>query len=170
MTGRGIGLTVMGLGLLLGAAACGDSTSPDAETAEQLAFIDNIVPHHQMASMMADDAIAKANREGLRTLATAMKADQNREIAQYRAIRQLLVGVDTTPPPMPPEPMPAGPDFDREWLMMMINHHQGAINTSTLAHGVGVRSRLDSLAHHTIEEQRREQQDMRDSLAAWYGS
>ena len=43
----------------------------------------------------------------------------------------------------------ASPDFDRQWLMMMIDHHQGAIDLSTLAHGSNVRSTLDSLAHHT---------------------
>jgi hypothetical protein len=33
-----------------------------------------------------------------------------------------------------------------------------------LAHGADVRSDLDSLAHHTVEEQRREQAEFRDSL------
>ena len=152
-------------------AACSDDegTGPDASVEEQRAFIDGIVPHHQMASMMADEAIAKAVHAGLRTMAETMKADQNREIEQYKDIRQQLLGSEDTPDPMMMAPMPAGPDFDRRWLMTMIEHHQGAIDMSTLAHGSNVRSTLDSLAHHTIEEQKKEQQDMRDSLRVCYG-
>lgn len=65
---------------------------PAPSVEEQRAFIDGIVPRHEMASMMADDAIAKA------------------------------------------------------------------------------RSKPDSLAHHTNEEQKKEQQDMRDSIRVWYGT
>ena len=166
--------SVIGVAVVsLFAAACSDDdegTGPDASVEERRAFIDGIVPHHQAASMMADDAIAKATRPGLRTLAQAMKADQNREIEQYKDIRQQLLGSEDTPDPMMMAPMPAGPDFDRRWLMTMIEHHQGAIDMSTLAHGSNVRSTLDSLAHHTIEEQKKEQQDMRDSLRVWYGT
>lgn len=170
---RGARRTLVSVLLLMATialAACGRSTTePDASVEEQRAWIDNIVPHHQVAGMMADEAMVKAVHQGLRNIAMRMKEDQDREIAAFREIRRNLVGSDTTPPPMRPEPIPAGPEFDREWLLMMINHHQGAINGSTLAHGAGVRSRLDSLAHHTIDEQRREQQEFRDSLRVWYG-
>ena len=149
--------------------ACSDNgTEPDASTEEQVAFIDNIVPHHQVANMMADEAIAKAVHQGLRNIAQRMKDDQTREIGEYLTIREQLTGADTTPEPMMPAPMPGGPDFDRRWILMMIDHHQGAINNSLLAHGSGVESKLDSLAHHTIEEQRREQEELRDSLNVWY--
>lgn len=164
--------SVIGVAVVaLFAAACSndDNTGPDASVEEQRAFIDGIVPHHQMASMMADDAIAKAVHAGLRTMAQTMKTDQNREIERYKDVRQQLLGSRDTPDPMMMMPMPAGPDFDRQWMLMMIDHHQGAIDMSTLAHGSSVRSTLDSLAHHTIEEQKKEQQDMRDSLRVWYG-
>ena len=107
-----------------------------------------------MANEMADDAIMKAVHPWLKTFAQNMKADQTREIAQYREIRRLIAGSDTTPDPMMNLPMPAGPNFDREWILMMVDHHQGAINNSLLAHGAGVQIRLDSLAHHTIDEQK----------------
>lgn len=153
-------------GLLFAAACSDDVTGPTADEARS--YIDNLVPHHQIATMMADDALAKAVRAGLRSMAQQMKTDQTREVAELKAIRRELVGSDTTPPPMKPEPIPPGPNYDREWLLMMINHHQGAINNSTLIHGLGVSGKLDSLAHHTIDEQKREQQEMRDSLRVWY--
>lgn len=149
--------------------ACSDDPAATASEDEQVAYIDNLVPHHQMALMMADDAILKAVHQGLRNIAQRMKADQSLEIAELKEIRRDLVGSDSTPPPMKPEPITAGPNFDREWIMMMIAHHQGAINNSTLAHGAGIRSRLDSIAHSAIEKQRREQQELRDSLRVWYG-
>ena len=167
-------LRVLGIALAMVAvaAACGDDdpASPDASVDEQLAYIDNIVPHHQIALIRADEALQKAVHQGLKNIATRMKEDQGREIAEFKAIKMELAGTDTTRPPTMPQPIPAGPDFDRQWLMMMINHHQGAIDNSTLAHGVGVGGRLDSLAHHTIDEQRREQQEFKDSLRVWYGA
>ena len=99
-----------------------------------------------------------------------MTANQNRESEQYQDIRQQLLGSEETPDPMMMQPIPAGPDFDRPWLLMMIEHDQGAIDMSTLAHGSNVRSTLDSLAHHTIEERKKEQQDVRDSQRVWYGT
>lgn len=151
-------------------AACSDTTAPTASTDQNVAYIDGIVPHHQIATMRADEALAKAVHPGLRAIATRMKADQGQEIAEFKSVRQQLVGTDTTPPPMTPASIPAGADFDRQWLMMMINHHQGAIDMSTLALGAGVRSPLDSLARHTIDEQKMEQQAFRDSIRVWYGS
>lgn len=162
-------VSTIAIAVLLGACSDDDPTSPIARVDEQVAFIDNIVPHHEIANMMADEALAKATRQWLRDFARRMMEDQTREIAEYREIRDSLTGIDTTPPPMRPEPMPAGADFDRRWILMMVAHHQGAINNATLAHGSGVRSRLDSLAHHTIEEQREEQEELLDSLQVWYG-
>lgn len=151
------------------ASACEDVTEPEASEEEQVAYIDGIVPHHQIATMRADEALAKAVHQGLKNIAQRMKEDQGREIALFKEIRRDLTGSDETPMPMEPKEIPAGPDFDRQWILMMLNHHQGAIDMSTLAHGSGVEAQLDSLAHHTIEEQRREQQELRDSLRVWYG-
>jgi uncharacterized protein (DUF305 family) len=155
--------------LALGASvACDDdSTEPDATTEEQVAYIDQIVPHHEVASMRADEALTKAVHEGLEAMAQRMKDDQTREIAQFKQIRLELTGSDSTPPPMMPRPIPAGPEFDREWILMMVDHHQGAIHMSALAHGANIGGRLDSLAHHTME-QARERDEMMDSLAVWY--
>ena len=156
------------LSFVLATGACDDATGADATEEEQVAYIDGIVPHHQVASMMADEAIQKAVHAGLRTMAQGMKTDQGREVSEFKAIRVELTGSDQTPAPMQPKEIPPGPNFDRQWIMMMIDHHQGAIDMSTLAHGADIRARLDSLAHHTIDEQRREQQEMRDSLRVWY--
>lgn len=133
------------------------------------AYIDAIVPHHEMALMMAEEAIAKAVHPGLKEMARMMMEAQTREIAEFKRIRTALVGSDTTPDPMEMKEMPAGPEFDRMFLHMMIDHHQGAIDQSILALDAGVARPLDSLARQTIEMQRMEQSRMNDSLQAWYG-
>lgn len=160
-----------GLAALLaaGSLACGeDTTSSDASVEEQRAYIDAIVPHREVALIRADEALAKATRQWLKDMAGEMKADQMAEIALFRDHRETLTGSDSTPPPMMPQPIPAGADFDRLWMEDMLGHHQGAIDQSLLALGSGVPYPLDSLARHTIEEQRREQQMLRDSLAVWF--
>lgn len=158
--------------LALIALACSDSPTDadrDPSDNDNRAYIDAIVPHHELASMMADEALAKSTRQGLRDMAATMKQDQGAEIAIFRDTRQRLFSSTVTPTPMPMEPIPAGPEFDRIWLQRMIQHHQGAIDVSLLARRAGVVKTLDSLATHTIDEQRREQGEMRDSLTAWYG-
>ena len=163
------GRVVVAAAVVLGITACDAATGSDADVDEQVAYIDAIVPHHQIALIRADEALAKANRAGTRRVAQRMKDDQGREIERFRSIRRELAGSSETPPAMTPQPIPAGPEFDRMFYQMMVPHHQGAIDVSTLAHGSNVRAVLDSLAHHTIEEQRMEQQEFRDSLRVIFG-
>lgn len=154
------------------ALACGDSPTDPARNPpdnDNRAYIDAIVPHHVMATMMADEAIMKSTREQLRNMAQMMKEDQAEEIAIFRDTRLRLFESEATPSPMPMEPIPSGPEFDRIWLQRMIVHHQGAIDVSLLARQAGVVETLDSLAREGIVKQRREQGEMRDSISAWYG-
>lgn len=166
---RGL-LAVTAFVAALGMVGCNDDdpAGPEATVEQQRAYIDAIVPHHEVALIRADEALAKAQHQWLRDMATEMKADQAGEIALFRDRRQNILGSDSTPPPMMPQPIPAGTDFDRMWMEDMIAHHQGAIDQSTLALAAGVPQPLDSLARHTIEEQRREQSMLRDSLAVWF--
>ena len=124
--------------------------------------------HHQIATRRADEALAKANQQDPKNIAQRMKEDQAREIARVKAIHLNITGSDTTPPPMMPQQIPAGPEFERQWLTMMIDHHPGAIDQSLLVQGAGAGGMLNSLARHTIDEQREEQQEFRDSLRVWY--
>lgn len=68
-TWRRMAVVMLGATVVVAASACEDSTGPDATTQEQVAYIDGIVPHHQIAIMRADEAVAKATEPGLRTLA-----------------------------------------------------------------------------------------------------
>jgi uncharacterized protein (DUF305 family) len=60
-----------------------------------LAFLDAMVPHHQMAVMMAQVASMRAEHPELQALAQTMIADQQREIAQMQAWRAAWSGAAT---------------------------------------------------------------------------
>jgi uncharacterized protein (DUF305 family) len=52
-----------------------------------LAFIDAMIPHHQMAVVMASMATMRAEHPELRDLTQTMVEDQQREIAQMQVWR-----------------------------------------------------------------------------------
>lgn len=164
----------LAVGALLG---CGDDNPTNNDSADNQAnqaYIDMIVPHHELATMMADEAMAKAVHPGLVTLAQRAKDDQVGEIAVFKSERARLFGSDVTPPTPLMQPIPAGPVFDSIWLEQFIQHHQTAISNSLFAlqgqlSGGDLTPIVDSLARHTIDEQVREESEMRDSIAAWYG-
>jgi uncharacterized protein (DUF305 family) len=60
-----------------------------------LAFIDAMVPHHQMAVMMAQVATTRAEHPELQALAQTMIDDQQREIEQMEAWRAAWSGAAT---------------------------------------------------------------------------
>lgn len=57
-------------------------------------FIDMMIPHHEGAVAMAKDAIKKAKHEELRTMATKMIKDQQKEIKQLKNWRHDWYGED----------------------------------------------------------------------------
>lgn len=61
------------------------------------AFIDAMVPHHMMASQMAQLAVTKARHPQLRRLAQMMVRDQSREIAQMKRWRKAWYGSAEVP-------------------------------------------------------------------------
>lgn len=156
--------------LAIALSACSDTTAPDTATTADRAFINGMVPHHGMANLMADMAIARATRPELRAMATQMKQDQGREIDSLRARKLAWFGSDSVPSVMMPRDMPAGPNFDLEWMKMMVAHHQGAIDMSTLLLEANARVESDTLAQHIIKEQREEQEQMRAWAQQWYGA
>ena len=68
------------------------------------AFIDAMIPHHESAIDAARLALQQATRPEIRTLATAIIADQQREIDQMTSWRQSWYGTST--PPEAPRDMP----------------------------------------------------------------
>lgn len=143
-------------------------TQVQANTADK-AFIDGMVPHHEMALMMADDALAKATHTELKTFATKVKEDQSREITQLKSYRQQWFGSDSTPMMDHSQNMtfPAGPNFDKEWAEEMIKHHQGAIEMAQEALTTASRPEIKQMAQAIIDAQAQEQTLLRGYIKAW---
>ena len=64
------------------------------------AFIDVMIPHHEVAIMMAEHQIGMSKSEAVKAMARKMAADQRREIAQLREARRALFGADSARVPM----------------------------------------------------------------------
>jgi len=87
------------------AAGCGSTTSsgaPSQANATDSAFVQQMIPHHEMAVQMARSAQQQAQHPQIKTLAGDIIAAQTREIAQLKPIAR-KIGVT-------PDQMPAGGD------------------------------------------------------------
>lgn len=145
----------------------GPHASQQAVSDANRAFIDLMVPHHQSGVEMANEAIAKASHAELRAFAQHMKASQSKDVEQLKSWRQAWFGSAMTPMPMPMAPMAKDKDFDRMWMTQLIDHHQQAIDMSTLALGNGVRNEIKGMAQRLISDQRKEQEQLRSWLKSW---
>jgi len=100
-----------------------------------------MIAPHQGAVELAKSAAAKAQRTEVKTLATNIIADQEKEIAQMRrwreewfsgkpaAVNMEMDGMKDSMKGMDMKKLEssAGNDFDLEFLGQMIPHHEGAI-------------------------------------------
>ena len=128
--------------LLIG-AGCMDSSEHDGTTegvqpiviSNDVEFIDAMVPHHEMAVMMADMVLDKGADAHVKDMAQMMKDAQNTEIDELKATRKRLTGSDEVPEMHDPhmdEDMDTmmdaeGAALDRLFLEHMLPHHAGAI-------------------------------------------
>ena len=133
-------------------AACGDAHRHDEShehNAADIAFAQNMIPHHQQAVEMAGMVPAQSTNSRLIVLARHILEDQRAEIntmkgmlsqwgdpvagqEQHMPMRG-MVDDDT----MRRLPTLSGEPFDVLWIRSMISHHQGAIDMAQMevAHG-----------------------------------
>jgi len=167
---------LLAMSAALSVAGCQPSESPRKAATGQVqandadrAFIDAMVPHHEMAFMMADDALAKAKHAEIKTFAQKVKRDQTREIDQMKQYRQQWFGSNATPPMdhSQMKSMAAGPDFDSMWSEEMIKHHQSAIDMANRALTAAARPETKALAQQMIDAQKKEQDQLRAWIKVW---
>lgn len=141
-------------------------------------FIDGMVPHHQAAVEMAKVAQAKAEHAELKSLASAIIADQDTEIAQMKNWRKAWYGSDQTAPGMGGHQM-GGMDtdltvlanaqpFDRAFIDAMLPHHESAVMMAKEAQTKAEHQELKDLAGRIITSQQREIDQMKAWRAQWY--
>lgn len=143
----------------------------------EIAFMQEMIMHHQMAVEMAILAQERATRAELKTMADSIIAGQGKEIGQMTAWLRDWHGAQ--PKPMDRAVMQEmdremtalktarGVEFDWKFAEDMIVHHQSAIEMAQLVAERAERAELKTLAQAIIGAQSHEIEQMRQWLQVW---
>lgn len=145
------------------------ATGQSNPTSPDVAFIDSMVPHHEMAMHMAEMVIEHGSSPDVKAFAQRVKDKQAREVNEMKSARKELAGSDDTPEmdtsmmQMPMDSMMAlhGSAMDQAFLSEMIPHHEMAISMAEQAQQQLTRPDLKSLAQKMIADQQKEIEEMR---------
>ncbi len=133
-------------------------------------FLQMMYPHHQQAIQMADLVPSRSQDQQVIDLAADIKAAQAPEMAQMQSMltefgKSVPSGGDAMghnmPGMMSPEQMSSlegmsGPEFDRMWLEMMIDHHEGAVQMAQTEIASGANPQAKQMAETIVSTQQRE--------------
>jgi len=150
------------------------------------AFITGMIPHHNSAVAMAKIAETKGEHPQVKQLARDIVAAQTSEIDELSTIHLDLF--DSAPPAdgsmhgdlgmsmedmgmdMNPADLNGATPFDREFIDMMIPHHQGAIRMARVEMDRGEDKRLLEMSMAIVRAQSKEIREMNRWRKAWYGA
>lgn len=174
-------LTVLGALAVSGCGSDDEESASSAGNGVDLAFVQEMVPHHNSAVAMATTAKTRSDRPEIKGLADAIITSQNTEIKQMEAISKRLIadGVKVGDLGVPEHMMGMSGDeaaletaepFDREFIDMMVPHHQGAIAMARVVLEKGADSEVKDLAQEIIDAQSREIGEMNTWREKWYGA
>jgi uncharacterized protein (DUF305 family) len=138
--------------------------------AEDIAFSQLMIEHHQQAIEMANMALSQADSNAVKDLADQIKSAQDPEIKTMRGwltswgapevmnndhmghMNMSEVGMMTAED-METLSSLSGPGFDRLWLQMMIQHHEGAVSMARAVLVTTKDSGVKTLAQNVIDSQ-----------------
>ena len=157
--------------------ACGSSDDSGHDDAD-VAFVQQMLPHHEQAVEMADMAERADASADVKALAAQIKAAQGPEIATMKAwLDDWDVSADhgghdmgamgdgmMSDADMTELGTLSGTDFDRTWLTMMIQHHEGAVAMARTELADGEDADAKELARRIITAQQSEITTMRGLL------
>ncbi|MGW6932202.1 DUF305 domain-containing protein [Lentzea sp. NPDC054927] len=165
---------VVGMLVLSACSSSPNTAAPDL-TAD-VTFAQNMVPHHEQALEMAKLVPSRSTNEKVRGLAERVEKAQDPEITQMNewlkqwgaTTKQNHEGHDMAGM-MSGEDMAklessSGPEFDRQWLDMMIKHHEGAVEMAKTELEQGKDANAKKLAQAVVDGQQQEITEMKDLL------
>ncbi|NBH10611.1 DUF305 domain-containing protein [Amycolatopsis sp. SID8362] len=163
----------LGLALLFAVVlgGCGSPSGMD-HNADDVAFAQQMVPHHSQALDMAKLVPSRSTNPKVLDLASRIEKAQDPEIQQMQGwLTTWGAGMPgmthgSMPGMMPDADMrkleaAKGPEFDRMWLDMMVEHHQGAIDMANTELAKGGNADAKALARKIIDAQQAEITEMR---------
>lgn len=151
---------------------------------QDIAFAQGMIPHHQQAVDMAAMAAEKATNPQVKDLASRIEGAQDPEIQQLTEMldqwgtpaaptTSSMPGMDhgDMPGDMPGDGMmtnedmqqleqATGADFDRLWVQLMIEHHQGAVTMAKTELEKGENTDAKALAQKISDTQEAEITEM----------
>jgi uncharacterized protein (DUF305 family) len=166
-----------------------DGAEPPAPNDTDVRYMSMMVPHHRQAIVMTDLVADRASSEQVRAVAARISAAQEAEIA--RMTEWLTSHGHPVPPDgsshghgqhggmgseqhsMPgmatPEQLAdlraaTGAEFDRQFLTLMIAHHEGAVTMAQEELANGIEMRAQEMAQDVVAGQSAEIERMRDLL------
>ncbi|HET6706061.1 DUF305 domain-containing protein, partial [Amycolatopsis sp.] len=143
---------------------------------DDVRFAQQMIAHHSQALDMAKLVPSRSTDPKVLDLATRIEKAQDPEIKQLQGWLATWGASSTpdmpgmnhgsTPGMMPAEDMAKleaakGTEFDRMWLDMMVEHHQGAIDMARSELGKGGSADAKALAQKIIDAQQAEITEMR---------
>jgi uncharacterized protein (DUF305 family) len=155
-----------------------------------LRFIDAMIPHHEGAVEMAEEALDKSDRTEIQTLSQEIITAQEQEIQQLQEWRQAWYPDAGETPVMYHEAMghtmsmteemrqammmsgdlgEADDEFDLRFISAMIPHHVGAVEMAQEALENSDRPEIRELAQAIIDAQEQEIEQMEQWRQEWYG-
>lgn len=139
-------------------------------------FINGMIEHHEGAVSMAKEALVKSKRAELRTFAQNIITAQTTEIEQMYSWRknwfndsshiEMRMGMDM--PSMAIDLGKADAEFDKRFLLAMIEHHQGAVIMAKQVLLPTDRTEIHDLAKNIVTTQEEEILMMQQYLKEWY--
>ena len=147
----------------------------------EIKFMKDMIDHHQMAVMMAEECQERATHEELKEMCRTMEADQTAEIRQMRTWLHdwYKVHVDSMMTPAQMKAMNArgsmkmltrlsGREYEIAFMKEMTKHHQIAIKRAAECTTKARHEELIEMCQAIETNQKREIQQFEDWLCTWY--
>lgn len=147
----------------------------------EMAFLSDMVHHHKAALDMFKMAEQRAQHDEIKQLAKDGTAEQQGEIDKMNGMLKTMgkTADDHQEPAESMSKMKAdmvklesaeGAEFDKMFLMMMSDHHHGAIHMAELANEKSSNPEIKQMAEKMASSQREEVTKMKDWQKAWFGA
>ncbi|MGW2745576.1 DUF305 domain-containing protein [Streptomyces sp. NPDC001450] len=156
------------------------SAPATAHNAQDVAFAQGMIPHHQQALEMARLADGRASSARVKDLAARIEKAQDPEIRTMTGWLRAwgeqvpMAGMDHSGHAgmsgmMSEDDMAAlkkatGKDFDTKFLSLMVEHHQGAVEMATTEKGEGRYGPAKGMADDIVSAQNAEIEEMKQLL------
>lgn len=172
-------LLVVLLASLVFAACSDDESESTSSLGTDAAFVAEMIPHHESAIEMAEIAQERAEHPEIKRLADDIVETQSREIQTLRQIEKDVAGEEPASLGLSSEDMGMDMDtsaletakpFDREFIDMMISHHQAAILMAHEELANGTLAEAQGLADAILTSQSQEIEAMNEWREQWYGA